>query len=797
MKDYPVIKFTLFFIAGIVLQSYFSFSLSLNLLIIGITLFVFLLIFIFEKKKSSQAVSSILLLLIGSFIGYTSENIQQLNRCFIPDSIYVLKEFTAYGNVENIDLPGKDGFSFLLKTDSICASKKIETQVNLLCKLSDVKSNEIFNRLLPGNKIKIIGTYRKGREERNPWEFDYNKYLHSKNISGTVTIRKLNDITVLDKETDLFKNAIFSIRKNLNHVITKLHTKETAALLKGLLLADRSDINFETKTQFINAGVVHILAVSGLHVGFIALIFFALFGRLNLYLRSILTITGVLLFMLITGVPASVFRASVMSIIIILAFLSNRTTNIYNSLAVAALLILTINPSEVFNPGFQLSFSAVLSIAYFYPIISRGIIKLGIKNNAVKYILLFAAVSVSAQIGTLPFTLNYFGKFSIVAIFANLVVIPLVGIIIGTAITSIALFPVAIWAASVFASANNFFSHLLFKIVEFAGSLKYAFIEIKNYTSTDAMIFYLFILAGIFLVKYLSSVRAKVIFVLLIFGNIILYSTLDDTELLAKNKLNVYMIDVGQGDSFLIKFPDSKTALIDAGDATPTFDNGERIILPLLNKLGIDNIDYGFVSHIDADHYGGFVSLIENGKIRKIFKPPPDSQMKKDLRFEKYLMEKNIPIEYYSKKEIRISNTLIFILNDSLYESSSTLSSNDRSGLLKIDYGNTSFLFTGDLGKKGERFYQNKYKDFLNVDVLKVGHHGSKSGSSPEFISVTSPDISLVSCGIKNKFRHPAEEVIDRLNNSNSLIYRTDKEGGVLLQSDGITIDKIDWKNNY
>ena len=240
-----------------------------------------------------------------------------------------------------------------------------------------------------------------------------------------------------------------------------------------------------------------------------------------------------------------------------------------------------------------------------------------------------------------------------------------------------------------------------------------------------------------------------------------------------------------------------KSRDVDAGEATPFFDNGERTILPLLNKLGINKIDYGFVSHIDADHYSGFVSLIQRDKIKKIYKPPLDSESEKDLRFEKFLGVKGIPTEYYSKKEIKIGNALIFILNDSLYESDPSLTSNGRRGIFKIDYGNTSFLFTGDLETKGEMYYLNKYGNFLNINVLKVGHHGSKSGSSQRFISITSPEISLVSCGIKNKYGHPAEEVIDRLSRSNSLIYRTDNQGGVLLWSDGYKVYKIDWKNNY
>jgi competence protein ComEC len=205
--------------------------------------------------------------------------------------------------------------------------------------------------------------------------------------------------------------------------------------LKGILLADRGEIDFSTREKFVNAGVVHILAVSGLHVGFIVLIFIVISSRFNLYIRSAITIIGLLAFLMITNSPASVFRASLMGITLIITFMLNRKFNSYNALAIAALIILIIDPMELFNPGFQLSFSAVLSIVAIYPIFSNGIYKFGIKNKLIKWTLLFCSVSLAAQIGTLPFTILYFNKLSIIALFANLIVIPLVAVIVSTGIT--------------------------------------------------------------------------------------------------------------------------------------------------------------------------------------------------------------------------------------------------------------------------------------------------------------------------------------------------------------------------
>ena len=576
-----------------------------------------------------------------------------------------------------------------------------------------------------------------------------------------------------------------------------MHTPQASALLKGLLLADRNEISSETKNYFINSGVMHILAVSGLHTGFIALIFFIFLGRLNLYLRAVLTIAGLILFMFFTGIPTSVFRAVIMASVLLTAFILNRSTNIYNSLAIAALILLAADPSEIFNAGFQLSFISVLSIAYFFPYFKKILKRTGIRNKFLRYLFLFAALSLSVQIGTSPIILFYFGKFSLISVLVNLAVIPLTGVIIGTGITTLAVFPLSVWTASVYAAANNMFTDILLTLVKYAGSSAYSFLDVVNYSIKDVLVFYLFVMTGIFLAHHLKSFRTATIFLILIIANIYVYSSTGDSQSEDNDKMKVFMLDVGQGDSFIIKFPGGKSILIDAGSASQYFDNGERIILPAMRKLGIEKFDYGFVSHIDVDHYGGFISLIENNKIRRLFKPFPDTLSDKDRRFEKYLKNKNIPVEHYTREKLRIENAEIFILNDGADNFTGKNSLNNSSGIIKIIYGKTSFLFTGDIDKRGENYYVRKYNNFLDSDVLKISHHGSKSGSSAEFIKSVSPDISLISCGIKNRFGHPSGEVVKRLQESGTQIYRTDCEGCIFLQSDGMKISRIDWKNYY
>jgi competence protein ComEC len=253
------------------------------------------------------------------------------------------------------------------------------------------------------------------------------------------------------------------------------------------------------------------------------------------------------------------------------------------------------------------------------------------------------------------------------------------------------------------------------------------------------------------------------------------------------------MIDVGQGDAILLKFPNGKTALIDAGDATVYFDSGEKIIMPLLNYLGIDKIDFGFVSHLDSDHYGGFVSLIHNNKINKIIKPETDSSSRKDLKFETYLSRNKIPYEYYKTEGKQIGNVKIYCLTGE-FINKSKVSYNNKSGVLKLVYGETKILFTGDIEKKVERIYSSTYRDFLESDILKVAHHGSKTSSTESFLLNVHPRISLISAGIQNKFRHPSPEIVERLKQYGSNVLRTDISGAIFIASDGHKFSVIDWK---
>lgn len=794
MKDYPFIKFTIAFIVGILSAGLFQFDLHFY----QISVFIFFLILLSLAKyfRFNNIISSVLFLILIFIFGIYISKVNEI-RIVSPISNYQKeKNVKLYAEVTSVELERSYEIVFTVLTDSlIIDSNSIVTKDYIICKFrgDSLQRKNIYTQLNAGNKIYLTGTYQKGREKRNPGEFDYDKYLKSKSVTGLFVTYDTDSINILSNQKDYFKSSLHSVRKLIDETIHKLHNPQTAGLLRGLLLADRSEIDYETKNEFINSGVVHILAVSGLHVGYVLVIIIFIFGRFGIYLRSILTILGLVAFMFLTGVPPSVFRATLMSVVIIIAFLSNRSTNIINSISIAGFIILLLNPNEIYNPGFQLSFSAVLAIGILYPYIQKIIFKLNLKHKWLEYILLFFGVSLSAQIGTLPFTLAYFSKLSVVALFANLIVIPTVGVIIGIAFITVFIGVISNSIAIYFAAANDLLSGWMIDFIKYTGQLDFSFLWIRNYSLYDSIVFYLGLALVLLVLRKISKVYMKIVLVMILSATIIIYSQFDNKELLDKNVLSVFMIDVGQGDSFLIKFPNGKTALIDAGEANPFIDNGERVIIPLLDNFGIRKIDYGFISHLDLDHYGGFVSIIHNDRIKEIFRPLPDSS-KKSIRLEKYLSQKKIKTRIYDKYSFDVGNVKIYFLNDPNNYLYKKFSSNDKSGVIKIVFGNTSFLFVGDCEHPGEYFLASNFGKMLDSDVLKVGHHGSSTGSSDAFLNLVYPEISLVSAGIKNKFNHPSERVINSLEEINSIIYRTDKSGGVFLQSDGKNIKQIIWK---
>ncbi len=796
MNNYPLIRFLIVFIFGIIAQSIYNVPLLLLLIIFSFLLSVLLILHNLYNKRFAE-LKNIFLLSASLTFGMAYHSSFNQTKVIYPFEKPKISNAKVYGKIEKIELKKKGRIILTVKSDSVRTAEKIDKMnYKLLCSVydDDKKIEALYGKLAIGNEIVFNGVIQRPRNERNPGEFDYEKYLNERGIIALANIYNADDFLILSSSVSYLPNIIFQIRKEIDSKIIALHNNTTEGLLRGLLLADQRSIDNEIKSDFVNSGAVHVLSVSGLHVGYIVLIFLFAFSRFNITARYILTVVGLLFYMIVTGADAPIFRSTIMALSLLAAPAAGRDYNSLNALAFSAFIILLLNPNELFNPSFQLSFSAMLSLIVLFPPLKYSIEQINMNSKLIKWFLIFSVSCLAAQIGTLPFTLAYFNRLSITSIIANLIVIPLSGSIVGLGILTVLLGFFYGALGTVFASANEFLTYGMYWFVRLMGNENYSYISIHQFSVYDAIIFYLFLAVLFFIWKKFSNTKTKMIGYGLALFTFLFFIRIDNYQLMPEKELSILAVDVGQGDAFIVKFPNGKTALIDAGDATKYFDNGTRVIQPLLDKLDIDKIDYGFISHVDSDHYAGFLSLIKKSKIRYIFKPLLDTNDMKDLRLEKLLTQQKIPFRHFTKKIIRIGNARFYVLNDTTNNYFAPLKSNDRSGMMKLVYGKTSFLFTGDAGVRVEDDYVDKYKSFLKSDVLKAGHHGSKTSTGNQFLSYVKPKLAIISAGVANKFRHPSQTVLQRLQQFKVDVLRTDLTGAILLVSNGYNIEIVDWR---
>ncbi len=405
----------------------------------------------------------------------------------------------------------------------------------------------------------------------------------------------------------------------------------------------RDELDGKTTEIFVYSGTIHILAVSGLHVAYVTLSLWIIFSfmRIKNKPRTILMILGLLFYIVIVDFKPSVIRAVIMASVLLFGQAWEKRVNIYNSLAAAGFIQLLISPMQLFDVGFQLSFSAVFSIVYFNnrlkKIIPEKYQPFKIKIKPIKYIYQLFLVSFAAFIGTIPLTAYYFNRIAPIGLFANLFAIPIIGIvgavgfaqvILGMLIPSVNLF---------YGEVNQILLLLLQKLTYFTASVPFGSIDIPRISFLYIFIFYFLIFA----LFNLENRRVKVILIigLLFVSNVKIWTAIYDNP-----KLEVIFFDVGQGDAALAKFPTGEIMLIDAADNTFSRNYAKNVLLPYFIRENIKHLDVLALSHPHSDHIGGAPFLMENISIGEIWES--DVQAKsKVFRKIHYLSDSlNIPI---------------------------------------------------------------------------------------------------------------------------------------------------------
>jgi len=794
MKNLPALKTALWMAAGIIGGRFLQLPIP-PLFITCVIAAIFTAVIFFKNSSSplTQVMIAILLVMFGS-LNYSlcckripSDNIKFFNGKEAEISCYLLDQPQKKAN----------SIKLLVSADTITVkNRRYKISGRIIMYLKDKQNSG----LTCGDEIKIRGRLKAPPPRRNPGGFDYRSYLAARNIHSIFYADKNMPLRKTGRKRGNFfkRNIIIPVRQSMIKAFSQSGGPASKELLAALIIGNKEFITDELRQNFSNAGVVHVLAVSGLHVGFILLIFngLGMLVRLNRTGRIIFTIIGLIFYVILTGAGPPVVRAALMGGFYLSGQLLERKSSPFNLIGAAALILLLFNPGRLFDTGFQLSFSAVIAILYIYPRLSAlEIFQPVLLKNRLgkpgKYILSGLLVSFSAQIGTLPFTAFYFQKLPLLALFINLLAIPLTGLITALGFTTYISFLISSSLGCIYGGLNRVIIAVLTKLVSTTANLSFSYINIAAPALIESLIFFIIV---VLLLNLSEKKLLKPLFIsLLILLNIHVWTGAIKAE---ERQLRYLQFDVGQGDAALLRLPHSKTILVDGGDKTPSFDNGSRVILPYLRRKGIKKLDLLIATHPHNDHIGGLLEIINNVKVDQIVTSSAFLPTKLYRNFLQTAVKLGIPLTTISHCDtlefpgIQILLTQVFHFTP---DDGKSPDPNNESVVMKLIYGHTALLFMGDAEKEAERqLLKNHFP--VNCDLLKAGHHGSKTSSSLAFLKTVRPEIAVVSVGERNRYKHPSIAVMNRYKNLEIYTLRTDQQQALLFSSDGNRIKQVSWK---
>lgn len=647
----------------------------------------------------------------------------------------------------------------------VCTAKIVRNNKKILI---NIKMSQDIPSMKYGDSLYIEGEFKQPEEARNYKGYNYKQYLKTKKIIGTVELEK---VKILKSSNGSF---IHNIQKYIRDTINGTLTDEEGNLLLAILLGDKDKLSEDIQESFKTSNLSHMLAVSGAHVSYIILgltyvLQNSIIGKKN---GKIVCIIFLLAFMAITNFTPSVTRACIMAILTLFSSIIYRKSDVYTNISVAALITLIFNPYSLLDLGFQLSYGGTIGIIIFIKRIQEK------KSNSkvINYIKQMALVSIYANIIIIPIMMYHFNTVSFTFIISNIMASPILGIIVITGflfiIASITVKPltrlIAIFIKPILS--------ILIKISQICSKLPFSNILVVTPYMFNVISYYAIIL---YCIKSKKNNKCKIIIcllIVLILTNFIIY--------IFPQKLRIFFIDVGQGDSTLIITPDKKTVLIDGG-GSDSFDVGEKVLLPYLLDRRILKIDYVLISHFDTDHCGGILTIMEKVKVKNIIISEQAEHSENYERFKKLMIHKKIRlIEVKKGDKIKIGRYSEFKI---LFPTSRLLSENplnNNSIVAQFNYNNFKMLFTGDIEKLAEQQILKTEKAEIRADILKVAHHGSKTSSIPEFIKAVRPKIALIGVGKNNTFGHPNQQTIKNLENIKCRIYRTDLQGEIIIKID-------------
>lgn len=558
-------------------------------------------------------------------------------------------------------------------------------------------------------------------------------------------------------------------RQELLQMLDRAFDEDTAGFAKALLLGDRTDIDYETDTAFKVSGISHIIAVSGLHVSILFAFVYFLSGRRR-FLTSLIGIPVILLFAAVVGFTPSVTRAAVMQILMMLAMVLKREYDAPTELAFSALAMLVWNPLVIVSVSFQLSFACMAGIFLFSEPIRNWLQhekRLGTgKRSFENWFVSSVSVSVSATVLTVPLVAVYFETVSLIGALTNLLTLWVITFIFYGVMAVCALSCVHMAAASVVASLIAWPIRYVLKVSRLLASFPLAAVYTKSGYIVAWLVF-AYVLLGIYV---MMKKKPAVLLSGLVLGTLCLPIGLSWAEPLSDHG-RMTMLDVGQGQAILLQ-SEGKTFLVDCGGDYD--DDAADITAETLLSQGISRLDGIILTHYDRDHSGGIPNLLTRIHADVILVPYSSD--------ENGVQQQLVKLAGSAVQVVREDTVLNFgDVNITLFAPESYNSGNESSMCVLFQVGKCDILITGDRGTDGERLLLTQH-ELPTVEVLVVGHHGSKHSTSEALLETVRPLYAFISVSEDNSYGHPAQETLDRLEQFGCIIFRTDEDGTVTFR---------------
>ena len=619
-----------------------------------------------------------------------------------------------------------------------------------------------------GMFLRVCGKLEEIPGPRNPGEFDSKQYYACRKI-----YYQMKDGEVCDKSIgySYFGQLLQEIRQKAETILDEA-AGAYAGIFQAMILGERGNLDAETKMQYQMAGIMHILAISGLHISFVGMGFFRLLKKAGAGNGVAGAVSAFLIYAygIVTGGSVSAMRAVGMFLVLVGAGIAGRSYDLLSAMALSAIVLLLDAPAYLYNVSFLLSFGAVIGIGALTPEICS---LLNLKKRTAKSL----AGSVIVWLITLPIALHAYGEVSLAGVILNLLVLPTSGIVLASGIFAlpVGIFVIEIAKRVVFPGKCVLFFYE--KLCEVVGWIPHSTWIAGSPQLWQCVVYYVMLgvaFAGVKWGKKAASV-ALVIFAVVFLG----YHS--------RNGLAIICLDIGQGDCCVLKMPEGENFLIDGGSSNKK-NTAVYQILPYLKNQGIAILDGIFVSHTDQDHISGIEELLElcaqkltTVRVKNLILPDWDTT---GGEYEKLkMLAEQTGIRVQTVREGNLLKTKEAQIEILAPENGADGSDTNEDGMvMKVHFGKFRGLFTGDIGAETEKKLLDSMED---VDFLKVAHHGSKYSTCQGFLDVVSPEIAVISCSAKNTYGHPSADTIKKLEDCGAQVEYTMKNGAITVRTDG------------